>query len=227
MARFFARPIHVAFWVDDLIFIMSTPEHSDCVGFKGGCAVCWEFYGRALKVQEMWVKARALNMPLSTKGQAVGRRGALAGLGIDTHRGRFHMLPEKLASMILGVHAHGNGEVRRRRSALWPVVPSSLYGAFLAGEQCDASNLGITFDTSVHGWAAGVEVVVGGYRIAVDLLGAASINPSALSDCGGAGVQGDARWLSGGGRGGWWSRGLWHARRFKTSCPCRSTRSRR
>ena len=165
MARIFARPIHVAFWVDDLIFIMSTPEHSDCVGFKGGGAVCGEFYGRALKVQEMWLKARALNMPLSTKGQAIGRRGALAGLGIDTHRGRFHMLPEKLASMILGVHAHGNGEVRRRRSALWPVVPSSLYGAFLAGEQCDASNLGITFDTSVHGWAAalrtpGVEVVL-------------------------------------------------------------------
>ena len=61
----------MAFWVDYLIFIMSTPEHSDCVGFKGGCAVCGEFYGRALKVQEMWVKARALNMPLSTKGQAV------------------------------------------------------------------------------------------------------------------------------------------------------------
>ena len=100
VARFFARSIHVASWVDYLIFIMSTPEHSDCVGFKGGCAVCGEFYGRALKVQEMWLKARALNMPLSTKGQAIGRRGALAGLGIDTHRGRFHMLPEKLASMI-------------------------------------------------------------------------------------------------------------------------------
>ena len=75
------------------------------------------------------------------------------------------MLPEKLASMILGVHAHGNGEVRRRRPALWPVVPSSLYGAFLAGEERDASNLVITFDTSVHGWTAvlrtpGVEVVL-------------------------------------------------------------------
>ena len=50
----------------------------------------------------MWVKARALNMPLSTKGQAVGQRGALAGLGIDKHwhQGCFHMLPEKLTSMI-------------------------------------------------------------------------------------------------------------------------------
>ena len=116
---------------------------------------------------------------------------------------------------------------------LWPVVPSSLYGAFLAGEERDARNLVITFDTSVHGWAAelrtpGVEVV-GGYRIVVDPLGAASINPvGAPRLCGGAGVrETDARWLSGGGRGGWWSRGLWHARRFKTSCPCRSTRSRR
>ena len=52
VARFFARPIHVAFWVDDLIFIMSTHEHSDC-DFKDGCAVYGEFYGRALKVQEM------------------------------------------------------------------------------------------------------------------------------------------------------------------------------
>ena len=65
------------------------PEHSDCVGFKGGCAVCGEFYGRALKVQEMWVKARALNMPLSTKGQAVGRRGALAGLASTRTGGAF------------------------------------------------------------------------------------------------------------------------------------------
>ena len=33
VARFFARlptPVHVAAWVDDLIFIMSTPPHGDC-----------------------------------------------------------------------------------------------------------------------------------------------------------------------------------------------------
>ena len=74
---------------------------------------------------------------------------------------------------------------------LWPVVPSSLYGAFLAGEKRDARILVITFDASVHGWAAvlrtspdepGIEVV-GGYRTAVDLLGSAFINPAALPDC--------------------------------------------
>ncbi len=37
---------------------------------------------------------------------------------------------------------------------LWPVVPSSLYGAFLAGKKRDARILAITFDASVHGWAA-------------------------------------------------------------------------
>ena len=40
VARFFARltePIHVAAWVDDLIFIMATPEHGECAGFAGGC----------------------------------------------------------------------------------------------------------------------------------------------------------------------------------------------
>ena len=34
---------------------------------------------------------------------------------------------------------------------LWPVVPSSLYGAFLAREETDALVLVITFDTIVHG----------------------------------------------------------------------------
>jgi hypothetical protein len=41
VARFFARLtelVHVAAWVDDLIFIMSTPEHGKCDGFEGGCA---------------------------------------------------------------------------------------------------------------------------------------------------------------------------------------------
>ena len=37
---------------------------------------------------------------------------------------------------------------------LWPVVPSSLYGSFLAGEETDARVLVITFDASVHGWVA-------------------------------------------------------------------------
>ena len=278
VARFFARltdPVHVASWVDDLIFIMSTPEHGECAGFEGGCAVCEEYYGRALKVQAMWQeKARALNIPLSAKGHAVGQRGAFTGLAIDTYKGRFYMLPEKLASMVTarddlaaaslstpriiarvrGKALHygcaipfvavaapslsqlmhnretGTGPVavpsldeekeadfdwdrelrvsERARQALefmrvamekygnagqplWPVVPSSLYGAFLAGEERDARILVITFDASVHGWAAvmrtspdepGIEVV-GGYRTAVDLLGSAFINPAALPDC--------------------------------------------
>ena len=85
--------------VVDLIFAMCTPEHGECAGFEGGCAVCGEYYGRALKEQGMWqVKARALNIPLSAKGHAVGQRGAFIGLAIYTHQGRFHMLPEKLAS---------------------------------------------------------------------------------------------------------------------------------
>ena len=293
VARFFARltePVHVAAWVDDLIFIMSTPEHGECDGFEGGCAVCGEYYGRALKVQEMWqAKARVLNIPLSAKGHAVGQRGAFTGLAIDTHKGRFHMLPEKLASMVSarddlagaavstprviarvrGKALHygcaipfvavaapslsqlmhnretGTGPVavpslddekeaefdwdqelrvseRARRALefmrtaldkygnvgqpLWPVVPSSLYGAFLAGEERDARILVITFDASVHGWAAvlrtaphepGIEVV-GGFRTAVDLLGSAFISPAALPDCPAAQVYREALagWLA-------------------------------
>ena len=68
---------------------------------------------------------------------------------------------------------------------------SALYGVFLAGGERDARILVITFDASVHGWAAvlrtaphepGIEVV-GGFRTAVDLLGSAFISPAALPDC--------------------------------------------
>ena len=104
VARSFARLtylMHVAAWVDDLIFIMSTPEHGECAGFEGGCEVCAEYRGRALKVQEMWQeKARRLNIPLSAKGHPVGQRGVFTGVAIDTYRGRFNMLPEKLGSMV-------------------------------------------------------------------------------------------------------------------------------
>ncbi len=71
------------------------------------------------------------------------------------------------------------------------MVPSSLYGAFLAGEEHDARILIITFDASLYGWAAvlrtspheaGIEVM-GGFRTAVDLLGSAFISTAALPDC--------------------------------------------
>ena len=74
---------------------------------------------------------------------------------------------------------------------MWPVVQSSLYSAFLAREETDALVLVITLDASVHGWGAvlrtspdepGVEVV-GGFRLAADLLGGAFIEPLALPDC--------------------------------------------
>ena len=103
VARFFARlptPVHVAAWVDDLIFIMATPEHGECEGFEGGCPVCAEYHGRAVQVQELWQrKAAALNIPLSGKGHAVAQRGAFTGVGIDTWRGVYYMLPDKLQSM--------------------------------------------------------------------------------------------------------------------------------
>jgi hypothetical protein len=38
--------------------------------------------------------------PLSAKGHAVGQRGSFAGLAIDTYKGRFYMLLEKLSSMV-------------------------------------------------------------------------------------------------------------------------------
>jgi hypothetical protein len=223
VARYFVRlpdPVHVASWVDDLIFIMSTPEHGDCAGSVGGCPVCTEYHGRALKVQELWhAQARKLNIPLSAKGHPVGQSGAFTGVAIDSFQGQFSMLPDKMASLVavrqelaasevsipgsslgsgarrcttvvpyslsghstiavatharpgsrnrcgpgrgplarhgeragvrlgheghdvrtgaysVGVYAHRNGDAGQ---PLWPVVPSSLYGAFLAGEATEA-----------------------------------------------------------------------------------------
>ena len=223
----------------------------------------------------MWQeKARRLNIPLSAKGHPVGQQGVFTGVAIDTFRGRYKMLPEKLEALVVarnelaaaatstprrigrvrGKAMHygcaipfvavaapslsqlmhnretGTGPVlvpsldeeadseydwdkelpisNRAKDALeymrialerygtagqplWPVVPSSLYGAFLDGEASDVRLLVITFDASVHGWGAvirasphepGVEVV-GGYRQAHDLLGGAYIEPSALPKC--------------------------------------------
>ena len=107
VARYFARlpsPVHVAAWVDDLIFIMQTPEHGDCDGFEGGCEVCTEYHGRAVLVQDEWrKKAARLHITLSEKGHEVSQRGAFTGVGIDTLRGVFYMLPDKLASTFTAI----------------------------------------------------------------------------------------------------------------------------
>jgi hypothetical protein len=73
---------------------------------------------------------------------------------------------------------------------LWPVVPSFLYGAFLAGEAKAARILVITFDANVDGWGAMVRSspeetgteFVGGYRLAAPILGRprAFVDPAAL-----------------------------------------------
>jgi hypothetical protein len=74
---------------------------------------------------------------------------------------------------------------------LLPVVPSSLYGAFLAGEAKKARILVIPFDASVDGWGAVVRSspeergteIVGGYRSAAPILGRAFVDPAALPAC--------------------------------------------
>jgi hypothetical protein len=207
VARYIARlpdPVHVASWVDDLIFIMSTPEHGDCAGFVGGCPVCTEYHGRALKVQELWhAKARKLNIPLSAKGHPVGQSG---GVHRRRHRlssqGRFSTLragPVEVPSLDSEKELEFDWDMKVRMSErartalefmriamerygdagqpLWPVVHSSLYGAFLAGGATEERILVITFDASVDGCGAvirslpderGTELV-GGYRLAAPI----------------------------------------------------------
>ena len=96
--------MHVAAWVDDLIFIMLKPEHGGCEGFAGGCRVCAEYHGRALEVQHFWKeKAAKLGIPLSEKVFEVSQTGSFTGPAIDTFRGVFSMLPDQLASTIAAV----------------------------------------------------------------------------------------------------------------------------
>ena len=118
--------------MDDLIFVMSTPEHWECAGFEGGCDFCAEYHGWALKVQEMWQeKARRLIIPLSAKGRPVGQRRVFTGVAIDTYRGRFNMLTEKLWSMV----AERDGASR--------MCP--LRGAFPASEERRSTTCAISF----------------------------------------------------------------------------------
>ena len=103
VARYFARlpqPVHVAAWVDDLHFSMSTPPHPPCDGYRSGCPVCVTYYGHALRAQALWrAKAAALGLPLSpTKGHEVDQGGPFCGVHVDPLHGRYTMLAEKVAS---------------------------------------------------------------------------------------------------------------------------------
>ena len=207
----------------------------------------------------MWEdKARRLKIPLSGKGHSVSQHGVYTGVAIDTVRGRYLMLPDKLAAMakarddlwassqstprliarVRGKAIHygcaipfvavaaaslsqlmhdrecGSGPVQvpavrdeglivdfdwdklvsvsgRAKAALdfmrqamesysadgqpiWPLVPSSVYGAFLSGRLRWLRILVITYDASIHGWGAVVRTapdeeghtLVGGFRVA-------------------------------------------------------------
>ena len=115
VARFFARlptPVHVAAWVDDLHFSMRTPDHPPCAGHAGGCQVCSEAYERAVQAEALWrAKAKALNLPLSEdKGHTVAQGGPFTGVHIDTLKGTYTMLADKLASLRATFAALANAE---------------------------------------------------------------------------------------------------------------------
>jgi hypothetical protein len=104
VARYFARlpdPVHVATWVDDLHFSMRTPDHPPCAGHAAGCPICSKAYERAVAAEALWRrKAQALNLPLSEgKGHSVAQGGPFTGVYVDTLRGSYTMLADKLAAL--------------------------------------------------------------------------------------------------------------------------------
>ena len=115
VARYFARlptPVHVATWVDDLHFSMRTPDHPPCDGHVGGCPTCSAAYDRAVQAEALWrAKAKALNLPLSEgKGHSVAQGGPFTGVHIDTLRGQYTMLADKLVSLRSTLAALVNAE---------------------------------------------------------------------------------------------------------------------
>ena len=109
VARFFARltdPVHVAALVDDLIFIMSTPEHMECACFEGGCQICAEYHRASGAVQGPCVTA------------ASGGTASSAGCApVPRRRGAGHASLRGLAA----VHAVGQRSIFARRSLLLPI----------------------------------------------------------------------------------------------------------
>ena len=104
VAQYFARlptPVHVATWVDDLHFSMRTPDHPPCLGHLAGCPVCAQAFRQATELEALWRrKALALNLPLSAgKGHTVAQGGPFTGVHLDTLRGTYTMLEDKLASL--------------------------------------------------------------------------------------------------------------------------------
>jgi hypothetical protein len=73
---------------------------------------------------------------------------------------------------------------------IWPAVPSSFFRAFQDGQLGAIRALVITYDASVHGWGTVIRtdpaergvVIVGGYRLAVDMLGRDFLDPSGLGE---------------------------------------------
>ena len=82
----------VAAWVDNFIFIMSTPDHGIrfCAGYEGCCEVC---------AQQQWREKAAHQHSAIGQGARCRAAGAYTGVGVDTFRCLYLMLPDKLKAL--------------------------------------------------------------------------------------------------------------------------------
>ena len=78
--------------------------------------MCAEYLGRTLKVQELWhTNEHKLNILLSTKGHPVEQRGAFTGIAIDTYKGQFSILPDKMATLVAALRELATTDVSTPR----------------------------------------------------------------------------------------------------------------
>ena len=98
------------------------------------CEVCKEYHQSCPEsAGNVAGEGPHLNTSLSDKSHAVGQRGNFTGVAINTYKGRFYMLPEKLASMTAcpgrvgrhrALHAEAHLAGKRRSTTAAPSLSS-------------------------------------------------------------------------------------------------------
>ena len=90
----------VAHWVDNLLGVVSVPEHASCLGSVGGCPVCLQFSADATASEQFTDGLlHDLGIPLSDKGHPASQQGCFTGIRHDTVKGLFLIPEDKLARL--------------------------------------------------------------------------------------------------------------------------------
>lgn len=93
--------LNIGDWVDDLLFVHTTPPHPPCLGATSGCRICQAAVD-SCAAKEAAVKAflPTLGISLSAKGHSSAQFGEFLGLQHDTVRGIYLVPEDRIASIV-------------------------------------------------------------------------------------------------------------------------------